>query len=534
MSFSNSLRRLRISASTDWVWVVVVVVVGGNHHRRVDDVLHPTEQAVGLGTKLRLLAIDRTPVRPDGAQADRRRLDREGGAGFAQRLEGGALAASEVVEVAAMGRDALRKDRVEALRTGGVFRKQLRQFGACEARVPALLEQARFGGIGRGVGGGEIAPLAAPPARLAHAEPGQQHEQVPQRVAGLCFVGPVGEAERREMRVVPGERITAAVAGIRRRHHGGRAVSLLPLGVDVAEGDGHALDVSRRRGAAAAPRIAREIGSGRKLRDLVDRVRGDHRAQRRRRLAGEQRGPGLVADFAVDVQAVGRLVGAHGGVGLRAELAIDRDAEQMLQLAHHRSDVIKLHFRTDRRAGRRLHRAGRRRPADADALAAAEIRDHDLMVLVAAETAPGAVAVVVVEQRDVMIAVAEIEHQHVAGLRIGHRRAPVEPGLRPQEALGVEAARIDGTDAGLGDAIADRAAAPGEVADVRLAGAVIGHLRERRADEVQPSVDGRAFAVRRPPLGTLDRLHGLERSGRRHRRTPPLLQTRRAETPARC
>jgi hypothetical protein len=45
-------------------------------------------------------------IGPDGAQADRRGLDRECGTGFAQRLECRAVAASEVVEVTGVWCDA--------------------------------------------------------------------------------------------------------------------------------------------------------------------------------------------------------------------------------------------------------------------------------------------------------------------------------------------------------------------------------------------------------------------------------------------
>jgi hypothetical protein len=49
MTFYNSWQRMRIRASVDWVCVVLCVWV---------------VQGVGFGTKLRLLAVDQTPVRP--------------------------------------------------------------------------------------------------------------------------------------------------------------------------------------------------------------------------------------------------------------------------------------------------------------------------------------------------------------------------------------------------------------------------------------------------------------------------------------
>ena len=66
------------------------------------------------------------------------------------------------------------------------------------------------------------------------------------------------------------------------------------------------------------------------------------------------------------------------------------------------------------------------------------------MGLIAAEAAPGAVAVIFFEKCHMVIAAAEIEHQYVAGLRRGHRRAPAKPACRPQKSAGIARAEQGG------------------------------------------------------------------------------------------
>ncbi len=83
------------------------------------------------------------------------------------------------------GLQALLEDRQEAIGPGRVVSEQPRQLGAGVARVPAHLEKTGLGGVGIYIVGGRVAAFEMLAAALAHAEPDQQHEQVPQgRLAG--------------------------------------------------------------------------------------------------------------------------------------------------------------------------------------------------------------------------------------------------------------------------------------------------------------------------------------------------------------
>ena len=168
----------------------------------------------------------------------------------------------------------------------------------------------------------------------------------------------------------------------------------------------------------------------------------------------------------------------------------------------------ELGYRGRRRYG--LHNgAGRARAPDPHHLALGEICHHGSMRLIAAAAGPGAVAVVAFEQRHVMVAAAEIEHQDVAGLRRGHRRAPAEPGRRPQEPARVARAE-DRCNSCFGHAIADRHSAPREIVVVHDRGAVVRHVGIGGAYETQPLQDGRIRAIARRPVRPVDLSHGGE------------------------
>ena len=107
--------------------------------------------------------------------------------------------------------------------------------------------------------GRHVATLAVAPGTLAHAEPDQQDEQMPQRIdARLVAVHVVLE----ELRAIPGQRIRRRLALIGARHGQRRRLGLLEPGRRQGEAQGHAGDISGRR---LAPDPARRNSSPARL-----------------------------------------------------------------------------------------------------------------------------------------------------------------------------------------------------------------------------------------------------------------------------